>query len=63
MAETLNSGDVGTAYAKWLATVAPTPDKPSEARDLLNAHYPLITTTDFTTLLALFLSRVAPEEE
>jgi len=59
MPETLNSGDIGTAYAKWLATVPPTPDKPSEGRDLLVAHY-TSTTKDFTTLLSMFLRRIAP---
>jgi hypothetical protein len=61
MPETLNSGDVGTAYAKWLATVPPTPDKPSEGRDLLASHYTATNPIkDFGTLLAKFLSRVAP---
>jgi hypothetical protein len=59
MAETLASGDVGTAYAKWLATVPPSPDKPSEGRDLLVAHYSS-TTRDWTTLLSMFLRRIAP---
>ena len=59
MPETLNSGDLTTAYAKWLATVAPSPDKPSEARDKLVTHY-TATTRDLTTLLSMFLRRVAP---
>jgi hypothetical protein len=59
MPETLASGDLTTAYAKWLATVAPTPDKPSEGRDLLVAHY-TSTTKDWTTLLSMFLRRIAP---
>jgi hypothetical protein len=59
MPETLNSGDVGTAYAKWLASVAPLPDKPSEGRDKLVTHY-TATTRDFCTLLSMFLRRVAP---
>jgi hypothetical protein len=57
MPEVLNSGDVGTAFAKWLATVPPSPDKPSEGRDLLVAHYSA-TTKDFCTLLSMFLRRI-----
>lgn len=61
MPETLNSGDITTAYAKWLATVPPTPDKPSEARDLLATHYTATAPIkDFTTLLSRFLRRIAP---
>lgn len=59
MAETLNSGDLTTAYAKWLATVPPSPDKVSEGRDLLVAHY-TATSLDWTYLLSRFLRRIAP---
>lgn len=59
MAETLNAGDLTTAYAKWLASMDSAPDKVIEARDRLVTHY-TATTRDFTTLLSMFLRRVAP---
>ena len=61
MAETLNSGDIGTAYAKWLdtVTVSGNHDKPVQGRDKLVTHY-TATTKDWTTLLSMFLRRIAP---
>ena len=58
MAETLNSGDLTTAYAKWLASMDSSPDKVVEARDRLVTHY-TAQTRDFTYLLSRFLRRVA----
>lgn len=66
LAETLSTtGDLTTDLDIWLdsQTLTGTLDKVAVARAALMAHYPLVTTTDFTTLLALFLNRVAPEEE
>jgi hypothetical protein len=63
MPETLNSGDVGTAFAKWWTgstmSVATIKDKTTKGRDLLSAHY-TSTTKDATTLLSMFLRRIAP---
>lgn len=61
MAETLASGDLTTAYAQWLASMDAAPDKPVEARDRLVTHYTFTPThRDFTTLLSMFLRRIAP---
>lgn len=63
MAETLpTTGDLTTDLDQWLdtETLTGTLDKVAVARADLIAHYSLLTTTDFTTLLALFLRRVAP---
>lgn len=61
MAETLNDGDVGTAYAKWLASMDTSPGKVEEARDRLVTHYTFGPGhRDFCTLLSMFLRRVAP---
>lgn len=61
MAETLNSGDLTTALAKWLdtKTLTGTLDKVAVARAALVTHY-TATTTDFGYLLARFLNRIAP---
>lgn len=63
MAETLpTTGDLTTDFDQWLdtETLSGTLDKMAVMRADLIAHYPLLPTTDFTTLLALFLRRVAP---
>lgn len=63
MAETLASNaDMTTNYDIWLdsKTLTGTLDKMAVCRAALIAHYPLLPTTDYTTLLALFLRRVAP---
>lgn len=63
MAETLgSSGDLTFDYDAWLdtKTLTGTLDKMAVARAALIAHYPTLPTTDYTTLLALFLRRVEP---
>jgi hypothetical protein len=63
MPETLNSGDIGTACAKWMdsKTVSAHADKPIACRDALVTHYTATSPIkDFTTLLSMFLRRVAP---
>lgn len=61
MPETLNSGDIGTACAKWMQSkgVTANKDKPIAERDALVTHY-TATTKDFCTLLSMFLRRIAP---
>lgn len=61
MAETLGSNaDMTTNLDEWLDSMDAAPDKPGEMLRRLKDHYPLTTTNDLTTLLALFLRRVEP---
>ena len=63
MAETLAcNADMTTNVDIWMdtKTLTGTLDKMAVMRPSLIAHYPLLPTTDFATLYALFLARVAP---
>ena len=64
MAETLNSGDLGTAFAKWLGgstmDLGSRKDINTKGRDLLAAHYTNDTVKDYGFLLSKYLRRAAP---